>query len=95
MDYIGHMVRYTLAQAEARLPELFNRVLSGEGVVITRGKAAVELKAVSTEGEEAKARRSKTESQGEFLAMLRAIPAEAREAAGEEVSKMRDEEWGR
>lgn len=35
------MTRYSLAEAQAKLPELIDRVRRGEGVVITDGGAAV------------------------------------------------------
>jgi antitoxin (DNA-binding transcriptional repressor) of toxin-antitoxin stability system len=90
--YIGRMTQYTLAQAETRLSELMDRALNGEGVVITRGKASVELKVVAQETTPAKPkRRSTKEEELGFLRFVRAIPKHVRRAAEAEVRAMRDE----
>jgi prevent-host-death family protein len=39
--YVLNMSRYSLTEAQAKLPELIDRVRRGEGVVITDGGAAV------------------------------------------------------
>lgn len=86
------MARYTLAQAETRLSELMDRALNGEGVVITRGKARVELTVVAPEKRQPKPqRRSTTEDEAAFLRFARSIPEHVRRAAEAEVRAMRDE----
>jgi prevent-host-death family protein len=47
---IGVMATYTEAEARDRLPELIDRALAGERVVITRdGRPVVELRPVGAE----------------------------------------------
>jgi antitoxin (DNA-binding transcriptional repressor) of toxin-antitoxin stability system len=88
------MTRYTLAQAETRLSELIDRALDGEGVVITRGKAIVELKVVASEKKPAKPKRWRTkEEELEWLRAVRAQLTPAKTDAATLVRQMRDEEW--
>jgi prevent-host-death family protein len=50
--YIGPMSEHSLLEAEAKLSELIDRALAGEGVVITRdGRPVVELRPVQQEAE--------------------------------------------
>jgi antitoxin (DNA-binding transcriptional repressor) of toxin-antitoxin stability system len=92
--YIGRMTRYTLAQAETRLSELMDRALNGEGVVITRGKASVELKVV-TQKKKSPRPRPMTEADWEWLRARRDQLPMMKEDAGMFVSRMRDEDWER
>jgi len=47
--YIAGMGKHTVAEAAEHLPDLFERALRGETVIITgEGQAAVELRAVPT-----------------------------------------------
>ncbi|HEX3884537.1 MAG TPA: hypothetical protein VHW66_17915 [Stellaceae bacterium] len=88
------MTRYTLAQAETRLSELMDRALNGEGVVITRGKASVELKVVPAESmPETPKRRWTKEEELEWLRAHRARLTPAKTDAATLVRQMRDEEW--
>jgi antitoxin (DNA-binding transcriptional repressor) of toxin-antitoxin stability system len=91
-DYIARMTRYTLAQAETQLSELMDRALNGEDVVITRGKANVELKAVPAENKPAKPKRRWTkEEELEWLRALRAQLTPAKTDAVTLVRQMREE----
>jgi len=91
-DYSARMTRYTLAQAETRLSELMDRALNGEGVVITRGKASVELKVVTPEKTPAKPKRRWTkEEEIEWLRAVRARFTPAKTDAVTLIRQMRDE----
>jgi hypothetical protein len=69
-----------------------DRALNGEGVVITRGKASVELKVVALEKKPPKPKRKSTaEDEAAFLRFARSIPEHVRRAAEAEVRAMRDE----
>ena len=95
-DYSARMTRYTLAQAETRLSELMDRALNGEGVVITRGKASVELKVVVPEKQPTTPKRRWTkEEELEWLRARRELLPMSKVDAGTFVSQMRDEEWER
>ena len=88
------MSRYTLAQAETRLSELMDRALNGEGVVITRGEATVELKPVTIEKKTAAQKPRWTKEQEiEWLRAHRARLTPAKTDAATLVRQMRDEDW--
>jgi prevent-host-death family protein len=81
------MSTYSVAEAKNRLPELIDRALKGEEVVITRhGRSVVELKPVRAPARPVSA---------EDLNWLKARRVELKnpkEDAGTLVSRMRDEE---
>lgn len=86
------MTQYTLAQAEMRLSELMDRALNGEGVVITRGKASVELKAVPADKTPKRPKRRWTrEEELEWLRGVRAQLTPAKTDAVTLVRQMREE----
>jgi hypothetical protein len=69
-----------------------DRALNGEGVVITRGKASVELKAAPAEKSPAKPKRQWTkEEELEWLRALRAQLTPAKTDAVTLVRQMREE----
>ena len=82
------MGTYSIIEAKNRLPELIDRALKGEDVVITRhGRPVVELKPIP------KPPRPVTQEDLDWLAARRGKRLSAREKAGELVSRMRDEDW--
>jgi prevent-host-death family protein len=84
------MSAYSVAEAKNRLPELIDRALKGEDVVITRhGHSVVELKPVPA------APRTLTDADLDWLAKRRAGRGKSKQDAGAFVSRMRDEEWER
>jgi len=86
------MSTHSVAEAESRLPELIDRVLGGEDVVITRdGEPVVELKAVAPKPSPAPLKRL-TPADVEWVAARRVGKIIPKEDAGEFVSRMRDEE---
>jgi prevent-host-death family protein len=83
------MSTHSVAEAKDRLPELIDRALGGEDVVITReGKPVVELKPIAT-----KRARPVTPEALDWLAARRVKRKQPVEDAGTLVSRMRDEEW--
>ncbi|HEY7298856.1 MAG TPA: type II toxin-antitoxin system prevent-host-death family antitoxin [Xanthobacteraceae bacterium] len=81
------MGTHSVAEAKNRLPELINRALKGEGVVITRhGRPVVELKPIP------EAARPVSAADLDWLAARRVKITGKRKHAGEFVSAMRDEE---
>jgi prevent-host-death family protein len=86
--YILRMSTHSVAEAKNRLPELIDRALKGEDVVITRhGTPVVELKPIP------KPPRAVTPEDLDWLAAHRARRRSKRLDAGTLVSRMRDEEW--
>jgi prevent-host-death family protein len=83
------MSNHSVAEAKNRLPELIDRALKGEGVVITRhGRPVVELKPIP------EAARAVSPADLDWLAARRIGRLSATSNAGALVSKMRDEdEW--
>jgi prevent-host-death family protein len=82
------MSTHSVAEAKNRLPELIDRALKGEDIVITRhGHPVVELKPVRP-----RARPVSAEAL-EWLKARRVKLNNPKEDAGAFVSKMRDEEW--
>jgi prevent-host-death family protein len=82
------MSTHSVAEAKNRLPELIDRALKGEDVVITRhGKPVAELKPIP------KPPRSVTAEDLDWLAAHRVRTLSKRENAGQIVSRMRDEDW--
>jgi len=85
------MSTHSVAEAQSKLPELIDRALGGEDVVITRdGEPVVELKAVAAKPTPAPLKRL-TPADIEWVAARRVglrLPAED---AGTLVSRMRDE----
>jgi prevent-host-death family protein len=84
------MSTHTVAEAEGHLSELIDRVLAGEGVVITRhGKPVVELKPVPPPQ---RPTRQMTKADIEWLDAHRVGKLTEGENAGELLSHMRDED---
>ena len=82
------MSTHSVAEAKNHLPELIDRVLKGESVVITRhGHPVVELKAVPPPP------RRVTQADIDWLDMHRVGVTQPNEDAGALVSRMRDEDW--
>ena len=80
------MSTHSVAEAKNRLPELIDRALKGEGVVITRhGKPVVELKPIAPVAHAVSA------ADLDWLVEHRITKISA-ENAGSVVSKLRDEE---
>jgi len=81
------MGTHSVADAKNRLPELIDRALKGEGVVITRhGRPVVELKPIPEPP------RRLSPAALDWLAARRVEVKGAKEDAGAFVSRMRDEE---
>jgi prevent-host-death family protein len=81
------MGTHSVAEAKNRLPELIDRALKGEGVVITRhGHPVVELKPIPAPV------RPVSVADMDWLAAHRVRIGAKRKHAGKLVSKMRDEE---
>jgi prevent-host-death family protein len=80
------MGTHSVAEAKNKLPELIDRALKGEGVVITRhGRPVVELKPIPQPA------RPVTPEDLDWLAARRLKLRNVTEDAGTLVSKMRDE----
>jgi prevent-host-death family protein len=85
--YLEQMSTHSVAEAKNRLPELIDRALKGEGVVITRhGRPVVELKPIP------ELARAVSTADLDWLAAHRIGRLSATENAGRVVSKARDEE---
>ena len=83
------MSTHSVAEAKNRLPELIDRALKGEDVIITRhGRPVAELRPIP------KPVGPVTPEALDWLAARR-VGKRAAEDAGTFVRKMRDEEWGR
>jgi prevent-host-death family protein len=83
------MSTHSVAEAKNKLPELIDRALKGEGIVITRhGHPVVELKPIPAPG------RRITDADIEWLDKHRVGSAGPIDA-GTLVSTLRDEEWDR
>jgi prevent-host-death family protein len=81
------MGTHSVAEAKNRLPELIDRALKGEGVVITRhGRPVVELKPIPEPA------RPVSAADLDWLAARRVKIRGRKKNAGEFVSRMRDEE---
>lgn len=86
------MSSHSLAEAKNQLPQLIERALKGEAIVITRrGQPVVELKPLRP----APAPRPITEADIEWLKARRALLPPSKVDAGTLISEMRDEEWER
>lgn len=82
-----HMSTHSVAEAKNKLPELIDRALKGEGVVITRhGRPVVELRPIPD------AARPVTLEDIDWLAARRAGVCTPGSDAGSLVSDLRDEE---
>jgi antitoxin (DNA-binding transcriptional repressor) of toxin-antitoxin stability system len=83
----------TVAEKDSNLSELLDRVIDGEGLVITRdGEPVAELKPVPR-GEVRRAPvPSVVEEDDEFLKMLREIPQHIKDAAVADVRAVRGED---
>jgi len=83
------MSTHSVAEAKNRLPELIDRALKGEHVVITRhGKPVAELKPIP------KPPRPVTQEDLDWLAARRVPRRSSKNLdAGTLVSRMRDEDW--
>jgi len=87
MAILARMSTYSVANAKNHLPQLIDRALDGEAVVITRhGTPVVELRAIAAPP------RPVTQSDIEWLDAHRVGRAAAPLDAGTEVSRMRDED---
>lgn len=83
------MSAHSVAEAKDRLPELIDRALKGEDVVITReGEPVVELKPIP----QLKPGRRITQQDLDWLAAHRVGVKQPSEDAGTFVSRMRDED---
>lgn len=83
------MSKYSVAEAKNRLPELIDRALKGEDVVITRhGHPLVGLNPIQAPA------RAITTADLDWIASRRVGARRPRKNAGALVSKMRDE-WNR
>ena len=81
------MSTHSVAHAKSHLSELIDRALEGEGVVITRhGRPVVELRPVQPRA------RPVTAADLDWLAARR-IRVRVAEDAGEQLRRMRDEEY--
>jgi prevent-host-death family protein len=79
---------HSVAEAKNHLPELIDRALKGEAVVITRhGHPVVELKPVPPPP------RRITQADIDWLDAHRVGVKQPQEDAGTLVSRMRDEDW--
>ena len=86
------MSTHSVAEAKSQLPQLIERALKGEAIVITRrGQPVVELKPLRP----APAPRPVTEADIEWLKARRRGRTPAKTDAGTLISQMRDEEWER
>lgn len=83
------MGTYSVAEAKNKLPQLINRALDGEGVVITRhGQPVVELKPIQL------AARRMTEADWQWLEANRLSRLDPNKDAVEVVREIRDEAEG-
>lgn len=81
------MSNHSVAEAKNRLPELIDRALEGEDIVITRhGRPVVELKAIP------RAAKPVTSADLDWLAARRVGRKVPDDDAGTFISKMRDED---
>ena len=81
------MSRHSVAEAKNRLPELIDRALAGEGIVITRhGRPVVELRAVVPPAMPV------TVADLQWLAERR-VGQHGQMDAGALLRTMRDEDW--
>ena len=88
-SYNRPMSTHSVAEAKNKLPELIDRALKGEGIIITRhGQPVAELKPIPAPG------RRITDADIEWLDKHRVGSAGAIDA-GTLVSTLRDEEWDR
>jgi antitoxin (DNA-binding transcriptional repressor) of toxin-antitoxin stability system len=84
------MSTHTVAEAKDHLPELIDRALQGEDVIITReGRPVAELKAVPAPPPH----RPVTAADLDWLAERRSKLPRSSVDAGTFVSQMRDEDW--
>jgi prevent-host-death family protein len=82
------MGNHSVADAKNKLPELIDRAMRGESVVITRhGTPVVELRPVASPA------RALTQADIDWLDTHRVGRAHPEEDAGTAASRMRDEEW--
>ena len=87
MAIISRMGTYSVADAKNHLPQLIDRALGGEPVVITRhGTPVVELRAIPA------APRPITQADIDWLDAHRVGKTPASPDAGADVSRMRDED---
>jgi prevent-host-death family protein len=83
------MSTHSIGDAKKRLPELIDRALTGESVIITRrGRPVAELRPIS----QPKRAHKVTAAALDWLAERRVRPERATENAGAFVSRMRDED---
>lgn len=89
MAIFAAMSTHSVAEAKNRLPELIDRAIAGEGVVITKhGRPVIELKAIQAPP------RPVTAADVDWLAERRKGRGRVSSVgAGDLVSRMRDEDW--
>lgn len=81
------MGTHSVAEAKNKLPELIDRAISGEGVIITRhGRPVAELRAIPAPA------RPITAEDLDWLAARRVGRGRPKEDAGKLLSRMRDED---
>ena len=81
------MGTHSVAEAKNRLPELIDRALCGEGIIITRhGRPVAELKAIPQPA------RPVSAADLDWLAALRGKLKRTKQNAADFVSAMRDED---
>lgn len=88
------MSNHIVAESESNLSQLLDRVVEGEGLVITRnGRPVAELKPMRSEmPRRAKKVRSDVAAEDEFLKLLDEIPQHVKDAAVAAVRAVRDED---
>ena len=87
------MSNRTVPESESNLSELLDRVMDGEGLIITRdGEPVAELKPVPRGAARPAAVQSSADAEDEFLKMLREIPQHVKDAAVASGRAVRDED---
>lgn len=87
-SYFLQMGTHSVAEAKNKLPELIDRAIAGEGVVITRhGRPVAELRAIPHPIGPI------TAADLDWLAERRVGRGRPTEDAGTLLSRMRDEDW--
>jgi prevent-host-death family protein len=82
------MTKHSVAEAKNKLPELIDRALEGESVIITRhGTPVIELRPFTAPAPKI------TQADIDWLDQHRVGGAPPAEDAGVSVSRMRDEDW--
>lgn len=86
---MSDMATFSVTEAEGNLPELIDRALRGEGVVVTRhGRPVAEVRAIAPEPEQIAA------SDLSWLAARRIPARDDVETPSESLAALRDEDAG-